>query len=199
MALIGRIFVVLFSFLLASLAAALAMAAGMMLPYEWQNMGSFDIHRDLPGQWAGLGSMRPEQSGESLRYTGVPRDRNERQGHCYYRRDPHSPHPHLTRPSFESSEGEPLYAVASVRRTNRAGGDHGQTHARNREPWGIFAAGRTSARGRRRVVVSPTFVTRKSCKNRTGPVRSGTSRPVGDADGTRDRSPASSGALWWRV
>jgi hypothetical protein len=55
MALIGRIFVVLFSFLLASLAAAMAMAAGMMLPYEWQNMGSFDIHRGLFSVTVGFG------------------------------------------------------------------------------------------------------------------------------------------------
>jgi hypothetical protein len=60
MALVGRIFVVLFAFLMASLAAAMAMAIGMMLPYDWQDMGSLDIgsldiHRGLFSVTVGFG------------------------------------------------------------------------------------------------------------------------------------------------
>jgi hypothetical protein len=55
MALVGRIFVVLFAFLVASLAAAMAMAIGMMLPYNWQDIGSIDIHRGLFQVTVGFG------------------------------------------------------------------------------------------------------------------------------------------------
>ena len=40
MALIGRIFVIFFAFLIASFVAAMVMASGMLLPYDWQNLTS---------------------------------------------------------------------------------------------------------------------------------------------------------------
>jgi hypothetical protein len=55
MALIGRIFVVLFAFLIASFAAAIVMATGMLLPYDWQNLSAIDIHRGLFTMVVGFG------------------------------------------------------------------------------------------------------------------------------------------------
>jgi hypothetical protein len=55
MALIGRIFVVLFAFLISSFAAAIVMAGGMLLPYDWQNMASPGIHGGLFTMVVGFG------------------------------------------------------------------------------------------------------------------------------------------------
>ena len=55
MALIGRIFVVLFSFVIASLVAAVVMAIGMLLPYDWQNLASPGIHGGMFTMVVGVG------------------------------------------------------------------------------------------------------------------------------------------------
>jgi hypothetical protein len=55
MALIGRSFVVLFAFLIASFAAAIVMAAGMLLPYDWQNLSFDGIHRGMFTMVVGFG------------------------------------------------------------------------------------------------------------------------------------------------
>jgi hypothetical protein len=47
MALIGRIFVIIFVFAIASFAAAIVMAAGMLLPYDWKNLAPSDIHSGM--------------------------------------------------------------------------------------------------------------------------------------------------------
>jgi hypothetical protein len=55
MALIGRVFVVFFAFLIASFAAAIVMAAGMLLPYDWQNLSSVDVQRGIFTMAVGFG------------------------------------------------------------------------------------------------------------------------------------------------
>src|SRR4029079_18724922 len=55
MALIGRIFVVLFSFVIASLVAAVVMAIGMLLPYDWQSLASPGIHGGMFTMVVGFG------------------------------------------------------------------------------------------------------------------------------------------------
>jgi hypothetical protein len=55
MALIGRILVVLFALLFASGAATIVATTGMLLPYDWQNLSSVDIHGGLFTMVAGVG------------------------------------------------------------------------------------------------------------------------------------------------
>src|ERR1700750_1846598 len=55
MALIGRIFVVLFALLFASGAATIVATAGMLLPYDWQNLSSVAFHGGLFTVVAGVG------------------------------------------------------------------------------------------------------------------------------------------------
>jgi hypothetical protein len=55
MALIGRIFVVLFAFLIASFAAAIVVATGMLLPYDWQSLASPGIQGGMFTMVVGVG------------------------------------------------------------------------------------------------------------------------------------------------
>jgi hypothetical protein len=55
MALIGRIFIVLFAFLISSFAAAIVVAFGMLLPYDWQNLASPGIHSGMFTMVVGVG------------------------------------------------------------------------------------------------------------------------------------------------
>ena len=55
MALIGRIFVILFAFVLASFAAAIVMAFGVLLPYDWRNLASPGIHGGMFTMVVGFG------------------------------------------------------------------------------------------------------------------------------------------------